>query len=215
MTETFACDEQLPYQEWYQEVLDALHEPYAGLSQDVEHLLDQFPGARALLKECKEKIKRAASPSSPEDALQYLLEAAIDRFGYSASDVYRTVFDYDGTTQLHQRALYFNCKEFKDALWGVACNNKTDITICDRILALSLVYSVPFTRVDWKVDFKSQWVASMTMKKLISTEKVDLAELIRFFRQMPQRARWRSGRLMFESHPSSSSYLKRFSWKSL
>ena len=49
--------------------------------------MDPFPGARALLNEVQMDITL-----SPEEALDHLLGAPIDRFGYSGRDVFRAVF---------------------------------------------------------------------------------------------------------------------------
>ena len=52
--------------------------------------LAPFPGARKLLKECE-----GEAAASSEHVINYLLEEAIDRFGYSESayDVFNAVFN--------------------------------------------------------------------------------------------------------------------------
>jgi hypothetical protein len=58
--------------------------------------LDVCLGACALLEE---HYSEEDTEPSPEDALDYLLDAAIDCFGYSAHDVFGAVFHYSAMTQ--------------------------------------------------------------------------------------------------------------------
>jgi len=60
--------------------------------------LTPFPGSRALLNE----FQQDGISLSPEEALNYLLGAAIDRFGYSARDVFQAVFRYHSSVQRQQ-----------------------------------------------------------------------------------------------------------------
>ncbi|KAF8968253.1 hypothetical protein BDZ97DRAFT_1799501 [Flammula alnicola] len=74
----------LPYQQQYQSLWDALCKVYSDSSANQSYPLCLFPDVHALLKEREEEGRLP----SAKDALDYLLEAAIDRFGYSARDVF-------------------------------------------------------------------------------------------------------------------------------
>ena len=90
----------MKFQTEYQSLLDALRKVYRSSSPPGSDPLRFFPGARKLLKEHYSEEDKL----SPEDALDYLLDAAIDRFGYSARDVFHGVFQYADTTFHHMRA---------------------------------------------------------------------------------------------------------------
>jgi hypothetical protein len=127
-----------------------------------------FPGARALLDEFQEVAadKAAACMNadmdvesfSPEDALDYILGAAIERFGHSAQDVFDAVFDYTQSTRVHQAAFGLTLTQLEDTISFMADNQATP-KLSHRIFALSPVYSNPYTDDDWTVNFQSDWVA--------------------------------------------------------
>jgi len=95
---------------------------------------------------------------SPGEALDHLLDAAVDRFGYSGRDVFRAVFNYPSTTDRHQAAFNIKFVDLEDAV-SVLATNEVTARISHRILALSPVCSGPYTNDKWKVNFKSHWVA--------------------------------------------------------
>ena len=125
--------------------MDALRKAY---SQDETDPLEPFPGVRTFLNDLQED---SAPSLSAEEALDYLLEAAIDRFGYSARDVFTAVFDLLSTTDRHQQAFKISFAELEDAL---AVGRVTQLS--HQILTLSPVYPAPYMNVKWKVEFKSQ-----------------------------------------------------------
>jgi hypothetical protein len=79
------------YQSKYPTLLDALRKTYP---QDETDSLEPFPGVRAFLNDLQ--LEEDSAPSA-EEALDYLLEAAIDHFGHSARDVFtgRLPFNYE------------------------------------------------------------------------------------------------------------------------
>src|SRR6266542_1835696 len=138
----------LPYQRRYDSFLAALHKDYSG-SQDEIDPLEPFPGARALLDQVQ-----MDTTLSPEEVLDHLLDAVIVRFGYSGRDVFRAVFDYQLTTDCHQAAFNIKFTDLEDAASTLVMNEVTT-SIFLRILALSPVYSGPYTNDKWNVNFKS------------------------------------------------------------
>ena len=93
---------------------------------------------------------------SPEDALSYLLEVAVDRFGHSARDVFSGVFDFDAATLCHESAFDIQYADLQAAVITLPNNNEsTDSSISHHILALSPVYRGPLMGVNCTVNFKS------------------------------------------------------------
>jgi len=173
---------RFPYQERYQSLLDALREGYASPAQNERDPLDVFPGARAVLREREED----GVLSSPEDALGYLLEAAIDRFGYSARDVFSAIFDYNSSTRRHQEAFRIKYTDFQAAVSALPINQSAEHIISHRILALWPVYPAPFERVRWEVKFKSKWVGKNVFQQLGAAEDDALRRQIRFLQRIPE-----------------------------
>ena len=170
------------YQKRYQSLLNALREGYASPARNEKDPLDKFPGARAVLQEREED---GVLPS-PEDALGYLLEAAIDRFGYSARDVFSAVFNYNSSTLRHQEAFRIKYTDFQAAVCALPNNQITDHSISHRILALWPVFRAPFERVRWEVKFKSKWVSKNIFQQLGAAEDNALHRQIRFLQRIPQ-----------------------------
>lgn len=89
---------RLKYQVEYRSLFDALCKVYSSPNSisNSSDLLDPYPGARVLLEQ--QYSEEDSVPLLPEDALDYLLDAAIDRFGYSARDMFCAIFDYKEMT---------------------------------------------------------------------------------------------------------------------
>lgn len=173
---------RFPYQNRYQSLLDALRKCYASPAQNGREPLDLFPGARTVLKEREE----GGVLSSPEDALGYLLEAAVDRFGYSARDVFSAIFDYDSSTQRHQDAFRIKYTDFQAGVSALSTNQSAEHSISHQVLALWPVYPGPFMRVRWEVKFKSKWVGKNVLQQLGATEDDALLGQIRFLQRIPK-----------------------------
>ena len=179
---------RLQYQDEYRYLFDMLHTVYkshGSLTFREEYL---YSGVRALLEE--RYSEEDTVPPSPEDALDYLLDAAIDRFGYSARDVFYGVFDYSGMTWRHEDASYLNYTELQAAASALAHNQSADYSISHWVLALSPVEQGPLERVRWSVGFKSDWVARNVIKKLGEAEDTVIRQQISAFqRRIPQAPR--------------------------
>ncbi|KIM35042.1 hypothetical protein M413DRAFT_449923 [Hebeloma cylindrosporum] len=169
----------LPYQRKYPALLDAFCKVYASTSLDRWDLLEAFPGVRALLEKCQDAD---LLPPTPEDAINYLLDVAIYRFGYSAGDVFSALFDFEAATRHHERAFDIQLSDLQAA--AVALPNmyqSADSSISRHILALTLVSRGPLTMVDWTVNFKSDWIAKCMVNKLAAAEDAGLREQVKFF----------------------------------
>jgi len=141
----------LPYQIESQFLLNVLCE----VSSKTDPL-DKFPGACDL----PEERTRCAI-----DTLDYLLEAAIEHFGYSARDVFDAVFNFKTITRHHEQAFEISYANLLAAVTAIGTNNTSDSNISNRILALSCDEK-HFVSVNWNVDFESDWVARRVIKEL-------------------------------------------------
>jgi len=144
--------------------------------------LDVFPGARELLK----KRSEDGVSLTPSDALDYLLEAATDRFGHSARDVFDAVFNYKSITRRHERAFKIDYAELLAAVTALATNTTSNSEISNRILALSPDDEEPFVSVNWKVDFKSDWVARSVIKQLDNAQDLAVCQQLDILNHIPQ-----------------------------
>ena len=172
---------RLQLQDEYDSLSVALSEVYRSSPPDPSDL-DVYPGARALLEE--HYSEEDSVQPSPEDALNYLLDAAIDRFGYAARDVFGAVFDYTSMTEYHEMAFNINYEGLYDA--ASALSKPVSDFVSNRILVLSPVYAGPFLNVRWKVNFKSGWIGKSVMGKLGEAEDDEIRRQIRIFRNIPE-----------------------------
>jgi len=115
-----------------------------------------------------------------EEALDYLLDVAIKRFGYAARVVFRAVFDFDETTQEFRDAFSISFQQLKDTVASLSANREIDFKLSNRIVAISPIYSTsnPFGRVDWKLSFNSDWVTGEIMKNLNSAENIEVRQIV-------------------------------------
>ena len=115
---------RLKYQAEYQPLLDALHKVYRSSSPNTSDPLDVYPGARELFEE-RYSEEDTVQPS-PKDALDYLLTAAIDCFGYSARDVFFGIFDYDNMTWYHRDAFNITYTQLHTAVLALSTDQNVD-----------------------------------------------------------------------------------------
>lgn len=88
---------------------------------------------------------------SDKDAIDYLLSAAIDRFGYSGRDVFTAVFEYQVITGRYMKAFNIELEDLKNAASSLWSNEVT--------ARMSHALSSLCMNDEWNVNFKSQWVA--------------------------------------------------------
>ena len=119
--------------------------------------------------------RRCKREKKVEEALDYLLDVAIERFGYSACDVFRAVFDFDSTTTTFRRNSFnISFEQLNDIVASLVIG-AVNFELSNPIVAISPVYSAsnPLGDVDWKVAFNSGWVATEVMKKLNIAKNID------------------------------------------
>ena len=179
---------RLQFQNFYHPLLDVLHDVYS----DTEHLKDPiavlkvFADAGAILQECYPTIKGEDGEDtltpSPEDALYSLLDAAIERFGYAARDVFQAMAGFNIWTHLHETAFTMSYEDLQRAIVALASsNNVPDFGVSNRIIVSQPIFYDNFTSDRWKLDFKSDWVAKNMLKQLYSAEDIEIRQRINFF----------------------------------
>jgi hypothetical protein len=124
-----------------------------------------------------------------EEALAYLLDKAIERFGYTARAVYNAIFDFDSATRESQHAFKITFQQLTDTVKSLASDGTVN-SASNRIVAICPVYSAsqPYERVAWKVAFNSDWVATEVTKNLKDAENIEVRRVIRQFQGIPQAA---------------------------
>lgn len=170
---------RLKFQREYQDLLVALRKVYGqGSASNSYSPLEAYVGAPDLLRE--HYGKEGTAPPSPEDALNYLLDASIERFGYAARDVFGGVFSYSLMTAYHDSAfVILNSTDLRDAVFALAKNDGASHSISHKILALRPVNQGPLEPIRWNVDFKSDWVARNVLKYLDEAEHDEIRRQIR------------------------------------
>ena len=150
--------------------------------------LEDEDSEEAKHKENMMEMEGGKAEDKVEEALDYLLNLAIERFGYVARVVFKAVFDFRSTTEDFLDAFNINFQQLKDAAASFSSNGSVDFKFSNRILVISPVYSTSkyFERIKWNVAFNSDWVAKEIMKKLDAKEKIEIRQLINFFREVPQ-----------------------------
>jgi len=160
--------------------MEALH---ASTLEELRLQLSGYPGAFNVLQEYQEDDKNLLPPTQ---ALMHLLENAINYFGYSARDVYESLFDYEATINLHKDAIsQITYEKLREVIAALATGETPPHTISHKILSLSPVFSGPFSGVRWKVDFKSDWVAKCVVEKLGAAEDAAMRQQVQFLREIP------------------------------
>ena len=122
---------RLQYQNEYHSLFDALCKVY--LCNGSLGFEGSFPYPDALMLLEERHSEEDTALLSPGDALEYLLDAAIDRFGYSSRDVFHAVFKYSQMTWRHKATFFF-------FFFSISTTQ-----ICNWAYPLSLIMQAPST----------------------------------------------------------------------
>jgi hypothetical protein len=175
---------RLQLQYMYHPLLTALCKVYRSSSPNPSDPLNAFSSARALLEE--HYSEEDSVQPSPEDALDYLLDAAIDHFGYSARDMFGAVFNYPLMTRRHEKAFSIKYEDLYAAVFAISQEESSNDLISDWIFVLSPVDQGPLLGVLWEVDFKSSWVAKHVIQNLGKAEDNEIRQQISILRSIPE-----------------------------
>ena len=200
----------MKYQKRYESLRVALRN-FFSWNQDRDDFLAEFSGLCALLKERKgrqaedakledeeewnheQKMMETGAKEDEkiEEALDYLLDKAIERFGYTARAVFKAIFDFDAATEDSRHAFnMISFRQLKDTVISLAGNGTVNFGLSNQIVAIRPVYSAshPFTKVNWKVAFNSDWVATEVTKRLKAAENIEVRSVIQHFQGIRQAA---------------------------
>ncbi|KAF8525778.1 hypothetical protein BU17DRAFT_62351 [Hysterangium stoloniferum] len=156
--------------------------------------LDGFPGAGAILQErYPMTVEDTISPSA-EDALDTLLDAAIERFGYAARDVFHAIFNFSAITWAHETALEISHQALQEIIATlVRGDSGFDRQASHRIIVIRPIPDGHISGDRWALNFKSDWVGRSMLRKLDVVQDIIIRQKINLFRQIPQTAalaRW-------------------------
>ena len=161
---------RLQYQNEYHSLFDALCKVY--LCNGSLGFEGSFPYPDALMLLEERHSEEDTALLSPGDALEYLLDAAIDRFGYSSRDVFHAVFKYSQMTWRHKGTFFFffffdlNYADLQLGVSALAHNASAKHSISDWIFTLHPVDPKPLAPLHLDVDFKLDWVTRNVIQKL-------------------------------------------------
>jgi len=161
-------------------------------SSEGTRLLLQFPGTPELLKEQlqdeEELSANTAVSAHWQNALDCLLDTSISHFGFAAGDVYGGIFQFQQHTSdrnLEHMSLE-RLREVASSL-AVGLGGIEEPETSTRIFALFPVLRGRYVDgVDWKVDFKSAWVAKQFMDLLEAADDDEVRQQISFFKRLPE-----------------------------
>ncbi|KAF8522170.1 hypothetical protein BU17DRAFT_64501 [Hysterangium stoloniferum] len=184
----------LQYQDGYVNFLDTLRQVYPDKDSfqprmDPVIALDRFPGADAILQERYPMTVEDTISPSPEDALDTLLDAAIERFGYAARDVFHAMFDFRAITLEHEAALQISHQDLQQIIATLARRDSVfDPQLSHRIIVIHPIPDRPMSGDRWALNFKADWVGRSVLKKLDVVEDTIIRQKVNLFRQIPQTA---------------------------
>ena len=163
--------------------MKALCKAYPPSKDQIDILDDEFPDIHALLKD-----GAASDVSSPDDALGYLLQTAIERFGYSARDVFRSVFKRDEITGEHQSACKIHYECLLTAILALTGHEISDtaVQVSNWLVCLSPEHKRPLSNAKWSVNFKSKWVAKSVLQQLEKGADLEVRRYFGLLRRVPQ-----------------------------
>jgi len=124
----------------------------------------------------------------PSLALEYLLDAAIERFGHAPRDVYTGIFQ-PGTEDSWQNLTHFSLKELQTLASSLARGetNRFELRAASpHIFALFPEDDEFGGGVKWKLNFKSTRVAKQYMDLLEADDDSEVCRQITFFRHLPR-----------------------------
>ena len=180
---------RLRYQKHYQDLLDALAEAYPGASsppRSPQDALQCFPGIYELFAQYHFDPTTSASFDLPvgspsENALAWLLNMAIEHFGFVARDVFAAVFDFQTVELLH------------DDAFRVGSSNLEAIvtTLVNRSHANNAHYHVICIHppddddtTSFQLKWKSEWISTRIAERLHFTEDTEIRQMISYFQNL-------------------------------
>ena len=151
--------------------LTKLIQLFLGSPQDNVNQL--FEATRKLLKDWFP----AELPPSSQDVsnqlaftLELLLDTRIEFFGYAPCDVYSGILDFGAEMRRHNQDCFL-LAGLQELARSLSKGGTTSFQVAATSHCLIAVYPLPVSDgVDWKLDFKSTWVAKSFLDSLESAD---------------------------------------------
>lgn len=178
---------RFPYQPEYQNLEDKLENLCSQMdltSADLTSSLKKFPGAGAILKKCYEgEEEDSISLQSAKDALHALLDAAIERFGYAARDVFQGVFHPN--SWWHEPTFSLDYESLERMIFALTTGSETHASH-EILVVCPVSKTTGYSSDSWQLNFKSDWVAKSVLKQLQAAEYIDIRKKINYLRTFPR-----------------------------
>ncbi|KAF8513262.1 hypothetical protein BU17DRAFT_68876 [Hysterangium stoloniferum] len=184
----------LQYQDFYVNFLDLLRQIYPDKDSSQPRMdpiiaLAGFPGAGRILQERYPMTIEGPMSPSPEDALNALLDAAIEHFGYAARDVFHGIYHFDTMTEDLKPALQISHLVLQEIIAVLAPGYSVlNSRVSHRILVMHPIPHKYLDADDWTLNFKSDWIGRNMSKQLHIAEDINICQTINMFRKRPQTA---------------------------
>jgi len=123
----------------------------------------------------------------PAEALEYLLDATIERFGHTSRDVYSGIFLFKDVEERHDSGAV-TLEDLRNTASSLVTRKLSAFqlqSVSHRFIALSPVFH-ELGDVDCGLEPKSDWVAKQFMDLLESADDNEVRRQIAYFRQIPQ-----------------------------
>jgi len=186
---------RLRYQKRYQDLLDALAEAYPGGSspprRSPQDALQCFPGIYELFAQYHFDPTSAnldlpvGSPS--ENALAWLLNMAIEHFGFVARDVFAAVFDFQAVELLHEDAFKVGFNNLADSVVDLVAGDRRHVNNTRHyIISMHPPDSSDIRNTSYQLRWKSDWVLMKVTKTLHLTKDTEIQQKISDFQGLLQ-----------------------------
>jgi len=186
----------LQYQKYYQDLLDALAEAYPEGSspppRSPQDALQCFPGIYELFAQHHFDPTTSASLDLPigspsENALAWLLDMAIEHFGFVARDVFAAVFDFRAVELLHEDAFKVGFDNLADSVMALIAGDRHPINNTRHyIISMHSPDNSVIDKTSYQLKWKSDWVLMKVTKTLRLTKDTEIQQKISVFQNLLQ-----------------------------
>ncbi|KAF8510663.1 hypothetical protein BU17DRAFT_97876 [Hysterangium stoloniferum] len=145
--------------------------------------LNGFPGTGRIVQEgYAMTIEDPISPC-PEDALNALLDAAIEHFGYAARDVFHAIYFFDSMSEDDKQAFQISHQALEETIAVVAPGNRVvNSRASHRMLIMHPIPCGYLEADNWTLNLKSDWIGRRMLKQLHISGDIDIWKTMNMFR---------------------------------
>lgn len=102
--------------------------------------------------------------------------------------MFYAVFNYKSITREHESAFEIEYEDLVTAVSALTSHEISDnaVNVSNWIVALFPEQKLPFSNVEWSVDFKSKWVAKSVLRRLEPGADLEVRQYMEFLRRVPE-----------------------------